>query len=146
MNEWNEKCQAWKRFTWINIVGVPLQFWCLESFKKVAEEMGEFIFMSSSTMSKSRMDVATILVPTFVMPLPEILHCKINGQLVTLKLYENFTDVEMAGDEESDDDSSIGFWSDDDDDVDSSFGKSRHLKSSNAPSFQGFEYSYSPLL
>lgn len=56
-----------------------MQFWCLETFRKVVEEMGDSISMSNSTMSRSGMDVATISTLTSIVPLPEALHFKING-------------------------------------------------------------------
>lgn len=50
MQAW-DKCQTGKRFIYINILGIPLQFWCLDFFNSVAAELCDFIAMSGSTMS-----------------------------------------------------------------------------------------------
>lgn len=55
------------------------------------------------------------------------------------------TDFEIEGDEESDEASTGGSWSDDDD-MDNSSTKSANSKSSIARSFKEFDYSDSPLL
>lgn len=49
------------------------------------------------------MDAATILVSTSTMRIPVSLQFRVNDQLVTLRLLENNTEVELAEDDDQDD-------------------------------------------
>lgn len=93
-------------------------------------------------MSRSRMDLATILVSTFTVPIPDCLRFKILGRLVTLRLFENNIKVEMASGEDDDDGSSR--FSLNNDDVDSHSSKSRTSNSSNPSIFRKFDFANSP--
>lgn len=57
---WDKNFWVLKIFSWINILGIPLQFWYLELFKSIAAELGELIALSNATMYRSRLDVAFI--------------------------------------------------------------------------------------
>ncbi|GKV30582.1 hypothetical protein SLEP1_g39382 [Rubroshorea leprosula] len=61
---WNPELVAAERFTWLRCQGVPLHIWKSSFFEIVANLFGKFISLDNSTIKKSRLDVAKILVMT----------------------------------------------------------------------------------
>ncbi|GKV01045.1 hypothetical protein SLEP1_g13643 [Rubroshorea leprosula] len=61
---WNPELVAAERFTWLRCQGVPLHIWKSSFFETVANLFGKFISLDNSTIKKSRLDVAKILVMT----------------------------------------------------------------------------------
>lgn len=95
--------QSVKRFVWINVIGIPLQFWNLDFFKVIGAACGKFISLAEPTISRRRLDVASLLISTFMSSVPSILTFKVNGLVVKLHVVESATDVEMADDDVDDD-------------------------------------------
>lgn len=74
-------------------------------FKIIAASCSEFISLSEPTLSRRRLDVASLLISTSQVPIPLVLNFKVNGEYVTLHIVENDIDVEMAKDDVEDDSS-----------------------------------------
>lgn len=102
---WSSKVQSSKKFLWINVIEIPLQFWNLEFFNIITDFCGEFISLVEPTLSRRRFVVPSLLISTFQNPIPSILYFKVNGKDVTLHIVENATDVKMAEDDVDDDSS-----------------------------------------
>lgn len=65
---WDEDQNVSKRFLWINVYGIPLHFWSLDLFKEIGKECGEFISLAEATFTRSRMDMATMLISSSLAP------------------------------------------------------------------------------
>ncbi|GKV19323.1 hypothetical protein SLEP1_g29603 [Rubroshorea leprosula] len=72
---WSPTEVATERFTWLRCQGVPLQIWKSCFFQSIACLFGKFVSIDGSTIKKSRLDVAKILILT---PIQENIHRKIS--------------------------------------------------------------------
>lgn len=90
-----------KRFL-INVFRIPLQYWSLDLFNEIGKECEEFISLAKAIFSRSRMDVTTLLILSFLIPVLENIKFLINGKVISLRIVENAIEVEME--EEEDDD------------------------------------------
>lgn len=86
MNGWNDHTLYEKLFLWIDILGVPLQFWCPNFFQQVTLELREFMASAEAMLSKSRLDVATILISASLGSLHDSLHLIVIGAPCLLRI------------------------------------------------------------
>ncbi|GKU89866.1 hypothetical protein SLEP1_g3943 [Rubroshorea leprosula] len=61
---WTPEEVAAERFTWLRCQGVPLHIWKSNFFETVACMFGKFVSLDGSTIKKSRLDVAKVLILT----------------------------------------------------------------------------------
>lgn len=101
MSEWNEGVRASNILTWINVYGIPLLYWHLDFSRKIGNECGEFVSLVQATLSKSRVDMATILISTNHEQVPLCLRFSNEAKMVEVKLMEITTEVLLA-DEDGD--------------------------------------------
>lgn len=95
ISAWDKGVQSAKHFLWINVVGTPLEFWSLELFKAIGNECGEFFTVSRNTLHRRRLDVASVLVLTYMECISPSLSFSINGQLVNLRISETSILMEL---------------------------------------------------
>ncbi|GKU98672.1 hypothetical protein SLEP1_g11645 [Rubroshorea leprosula] len=86
---WTPEEVATKRFTWLRCQGVPLHIWKCNFFETVACMFRKFVSLNGSTIKKSRLDVAKILIMT---PLQEninkVLKIKVKTKLFHIRISE----------------------------------------------------------
>lgn len=120
----------------------PYNFGAWRLSKGIVAEFGDFIAMSSATMSRSRMDVATIFISSVATPIHELISLKINNQIVALRVFENHKEVEITrGEYEEDLNSTFSMESNDMDSHSTNLGDS---KNKTQCIFQGFDFSVLP--
>ncbi|KAH7866239.1 hypothetical protein Vadar_017533 [Vaccinium darrowii] len=61
---WNGEAPSIERYTWINCSGVPLQAWCVNTFKMIAERWGFFVSVDEQTSNFSSFANGRILIAT----------------------------------------------------------------------------------
>lgn len=96
LKAWNDQCSISRWFLWINVFEIPAEFRTLDFFKEIATECGDFITVVECNLSKSKFDVANILIWTSFEPILSSLQFKVNGKLVCLRVVESFIDVDMV--------------------------------------------------
>ncbi|GLT87535.1 hypothetical protein SLE2022_056140 [Rubroshorea leprosula] len=86
---WTPEEVATERFTWLRCQGVPLHIWKSNFFEIVACMFRKFVSLDGSTIKKSRLDVAKILIMT---PLQEninnVLKIKVKNKLFHIRISE----------------------------------------------------------
>ncbi|KAE8707713.1 hypothetical protein F3Y22_tig00110377pilonHSYRG00213 [Hibiscus syriacus] len=61
---WTESYRPSQRVTWIKLCGVPLHCWNHVTFKRIAEQWGEFLAMGENALKEMYCDEVTILITT----------------------------------------------------------------------------------
>ncbi|GKV05161.1 hypothetical protein SLEP1_g17203 [Rubroshorea leprosula] len=101
---WTPEEVATERFTWLRCQGVPLHIWKSNFFETVACMFGQFVSLDGSTIKKSKLDVAKILILT---PLQEnikkVLKIQVKNKLfhIRIKSWSEGSNWGMIDEEES---------------------------------------------
>ncbi|KAH7865885.1 hypothetical protein Vadar_012672 [Vaccinium darrowii] len=61
---WNGEGASLSRLIWLKCRGMPLNVWCLKSFKRICEEWGEFITLDQETLLEEAFDIGRLLMVT----------------------------------------------------------------------------------
>lgn len=71
MNRWFLNVHPWmgdaashERFAWLRCIGMPLEAWHLDSFKRIGELWGHFMAIDDATLSCSSFDIGRLLIAT----------------------------------------------------------------------------------
>ncbi|GKV24206.1 hypothetical protein SLEP1_g33844 [Rubroshorea leprosula] len=86
---WSPEVVATERFTWLRCQGVPIQIWKSNFFETIACMFGKFISLDGSTIKKSRLDVAKILILTPQQEnITKVLKIKVRNQFFSIRISE----------------------------------------------------------
>ncbi|KAE8706118.1 hypothetical protein F3Y22_tig00110403pilonHSYRG00039 [Hibiscus syriacus] len=61
---WTESYRAFERVTWIKLIGVPLHCWNHITFKRIAEQWGEFLALGENALQELGCEEMIILIAT----------------------------------------------------------------------------------
>ncbi|KAH7864870.1 hypothetical protein Vadar_009335 [Vaccinium darrowii] len=64
LKPWNGETASLSRFVWLNCRGMPLNAWCLDSFKKIEDFWGDFLTLDDDTSNRESFEVGKLLMCT----------------------------------------------------------------------------------
>ncbi|KAH7854712.1 hypothetical protein Vadar_017017 [Vaccinium darrowii] len=86
---WNGEGASLSRLVWLKCRGMPLNVWCLKSFKRICEEWGEFITLDQETLLEEAFDIGRLLMVTDCKyKIDQWINITVNGRNYRVQVWE----------------------------------------------------------
>lgn len=87
--EWKANMQPGNRLTWLRCMGMPLNAWNVEGFRKILLRYGSLISVADETQTMENLQYARVLIRTAsVKPINEFFKAKVNGVEYDIRIME----------------------------------------------------------